>query len=113
MYYWSRWTSTPTTETEAEEARETRSSWRDTAPRLVAQRETRPVVVVARNRTQPLAASTAFSRERSREHTTESGISLDVRRSTYSYSSATRTYTPAGRQHEATTQPVIEAFRLK
>lgn len=113
MYYWSRWTNMPDTETEANEARETRSSRRETAPRLAAQRETRPVVVVARNRTQPLAASTAFSRERGRERDTESGITLDVQRSTYAYSSATRACTPAGSVHEATTQPVIEAFRLK
>lgn len=113
MYYWSRWTGIPTTETEADEVREARSSWRDTAPRLAAQRETRPVVVVTRNRTQPLAASTAFSRERSRERNTDAGISLDIQRSTCAYSSATRAYTPTGRQHEATTQPVVEAFRIK
>jgi hypothetical protein len=109
MYYWSRWTSIPTTD----EAQEMQSSWRDTAPRLAAQRETRPVVVVARNRTQPLSTSSAYQRERLRERATTSGISLDVRRSTYAFSSATRSQTPASWQHDATTQPVVEAFKIK
>ncbi len=109
MYYWSRWTSIPTTN----EAQEPQASWRNTTPRLVAQREMRPVVVVARNRTQPLSASSAYQRERLQERATTSSISLDVRRSTYAFNSATRTHTPASWQHDATTQPVVEAFKIK
>jgi hypothetical protein len=102
MYYWSRWTSIPTTD----EIQEVQPSWRGTSPRLAAQRETRPVVVVARNRMQPLSASSAYHRERLQKRTTTSGISLDVRRSTSTFSSATRSQTPASWQHDATTQPV-------
>lgn len=106
MYYWSRWTNIPTTETETDGSQEMHASWRDTAPRLEAQRETRPVVVIARSRTQPLKASSAQRRER----ITSSGITLDVQRSMYT---STRSHTPASRQHDATTQPVVEAFRMK
>ncbi len=109
MYYWSRWTNITTDEM----VQESRSSWRDTAPRLAAQRETRPVVAIARNRTQPLSTSPACQRERGQKHTTSSGVSLDVQRSPYPTRSATRGYTPAGQMAEATTQPVVEAFRLK
>jgi hypothetical protein len=110
MYYWSRWTNIPTTETRVDESQETHyASWRDTAPRLEAQRETRPVVVVAR-RTQPLSALSTSRRERFQRRETSPGITLDVQRSLYA---STRSCAPAGRQHEATTQPVVEAFRLK
>lgn len=111
MYYWSRWTNIPTTETRVDEFQETHyASWRDTAPRLKAQRETRPVVVVTRSRTQPLSAPSTSRRGRFQEHETSPGITLDVQRSLYA---STRSCTPAGRLHEETTQPVIEAFRLK
>lgn len=113
MYYWSRWTSIPTIEADNDETRDARPSWRETAPRLVAQRETRPVVVVTRNRTQPLSAPLAYRRERIQERDTSSGISLDVRRSTHAFSSATRSYSSASSVHDATTQPVLEAFRIK
>lgn len=113
MYYWSRWTGIPTTETRTDEVQEMQSSWRETAPRLTAQRETRPVVVVERRRTQPLPASFAYQRKRVQERETSPGITLDVQRSTHAFSSTTRTHTPAGWQHDATTQPVVEAFRMK
>jgi hypothetical protein len=113
MYYWSRWSNISTTETRTDEAQEKQASWRDTAPRLAAQRETRPVVVVTRSRTQPLPASSSYQRARFQERDTSEGISLDVRRSTYAARSSTRALTPAGQQHEATTQPVLAAFRLK
>lgn len=111
MYYWSRWTSSSTTEeeTRSERTRETRPSWRDTAPRLVAQRETRPVVVVTRSRTQTRPVPFAYHQESSRERETGDGISLDIQRSTHAFSSATRSQN----WYDATTQPVIEAFRLK
>ena len=113
MYYWSRWTSIPTPENKADEIRAAQPSWRDTAPRLATQRETRPVVVVTRNRTQPLSAPVSYQRRRVQERSTTSGISLDVRRSTNAFSSDARAYTPAGSKHDATTQPVLEAFRTK
>lgn len=116
MYYWSRWTSIPTAETRTDEARRARPSWQDSTSRPVAQRETRPVVVMTRRQTQPLSAPSAYQRTRLRERETSPGISLDVRRTTHAFSSATRTQTPSGRQHDATTQPtqsVVKAFRLK
>jgi hypothetical protein len=109
MYYWSRWTGIPTTETGYDEMKDTRSSWRETSPRLMTQRQTRPVVVVARNRTQQQTTSHAYQRARE----TGSGISLDVRRSTHAFSSGTRSYPSASNVHDATTQPVLEAFRLR
>lgn len=112
MYYWSRWTNISTTET-LDETQEKLPSWRDTAPRLAAQRDIRPVVVVARNRTQPLSTSFTYQSERFNGRETSEGISLDVRRSTYAARSATRALTPADQQHDATTQPVLEAFRMK
>ena len=113
MYYWSRWTSIPTTESRTDEAQEMQPSWRETAPRLAVQRETRPVVVVERRRTQPLPASFAYQRKRVQERATSSSISLDVQRSTHAFSSMTRSYTSASWQHDATTQPIAEAFRKK
>lgn len=110
MYYWSRWTNIATTET-LEEMQEKLPSWRDTVPRLAAQRAIRPLVVT-RNRTQPLATPFTYQRERIGRETSE-GISLDVRRSMYASRSATRALTPASQQHDATTQPVLEAFRMK
>ena len=113
MYYWSRWTNISTTETRTDEARESQASWRDTAPRLAVQRETRPVIAIPRNRTQPLSAPSVHQRERGQKRTTASSVSLDVQRSPYPTRSTARGYTQAGWQPEATTQPVIEAFRLK
>ena len=109
MYYWSRWTNIPTIENADDEAREKQPSWRDTAPRLTALRETRLVVVVTRNRTQPQAASYAYQPERFQERDTDEGITLDIQRSRY----ASRALTPASQLYEATTQPVLEAFRIK
>lgn len=111
MYYWSRWTSIPTTESRTDESQEMQASWRDTAPRLAVQRETRPVVVVERRRTQPQPAPFAYQRKRVQERKTSPGISLDVQRSTHAFSSATRSHTTASWQHDAATQPVLEAFR--
>jgi len=107
MYYWSRWTNIATEESRAGETRIMHSSWRDT-DRQTALRETRPVVVVARSRTQALSTSFAPQRSRCQERGTSSRISLDVRRSrSYTTTSATRSHTSASWQPEATTQPVL------
>lgn len=113
MYYWSRWANIPTTENRADEIQEAQPSWRDTAPRLAAQRDTRPVVVVTRNRTQPLSAPVSYQRRRIQERATTSGISLDVQRSSHAFSSDTHTCTPASSVHDATTQPMLAALRIK
>ena len=94
MYYWSRWTNMTTTDFAAETAQETRSSWR----------ETRPVVVVARSRTQALSQSVGQPRGRVQVRDTSPHISLEVRRS--------RTYTTGSQEQarwkpEATTASVL------
>lgn len=106
MYYWSRWTNMTTTETRTDDAQDARPSWRDTDHRLTALRETRPVIVVARNRTQAPSTFSAYQRGRVSERDTSSRISLDVRRSR-SYTTAPHGLTPASWQPDATTQEML------
>lgn len=104
MYYWSSWTSNQTTITRTEETREGRSSWRDAEHRLEERRETRPVIVIARNRTQELSLSRRGQRYQARE--TAPRISLDVKRQTHSFTSMTRSQELPGWRPEATTEEV-------
>lgn len=106
MYYWSRWTNITTTEVRTDDAQHTRPSWRDTDYRLPALKETRPVIVVARSRTQAPSASSGYQRGRAGERDTSSRISLDIRRSR-SYTTAPHALTPASWLAEATTQETL------
>lgn len=101
MYYWSSWTSNQTTITRAEETGEAQPSWRDTDRRLEARREARPVIVIARNRTQALRTP-----RRGQYQARETGprISLDVQRQTHSFTSQTRLQELANWRPEATTE---------
>ena len=88
MYYWSRWTN-KTTETETVVEKQNRPSWQETEHRQAIRRETRPVVVVRRRDTQPLPTVSRQTRERGRNRTTSTGITLDVKRQTYTRAPST------------------------